>query len=237
MSYKYILFDLDDTLLDYNKAEQFSLNKTFEEINHDDSEYMWKCFNSICDKLWKEFKLGEPLNEDVQENYHELYYEYSIRRFMVMKEYFNVTLHAELLSEKYLNSLAHCSFLVSDAFEVCRELSEKYKIFIITNGLSKVQKSRIDNSKIKPFILDVLVSENIGSIKPSKKFFDYVINKIGIPNLSEILIVGDSLATDIFGGNEYNIDTCWFNYKNKANESQIHPKFEVRRLIDLLNIV
>ncbi|WP_407928520.1 HAD-IA family hydrolase [Clostridium guangxiense] len=110
-------------------------------------------------------------------------------------------------------------------------------MFIVTNGLSHIQKLRIVNSKIEPYITDILISEDAGCTKPGKKFFDYSIKRAGISNLSEIIIVGDSLITDVFGGNEYGIDTCWFNSKGKINKLKIQPKFEIRELNELLNII
>lgn len=237
MTYKYILFDADDTLLDYKKAEKFALSKTFEDINFSYNECILEKFSSMCDNLWHEFKLDEPLDEYVQINYHDLYYKYSVERFKNLKELLGINISEELLSEKYLDSFSQCSFLVENAENICKQLSLHYKIFIVTNGLSHIQKLRIGNSKIKPYITDILISEDAGCTKPGKKFFDYSIKRAGISNLSEMLIVGDSLITDVFGGNEYGIDTCWFNSKSKNNKLKIQPKFEIKELNELLNII
>lgn len=244
MAYKYILFDADDTLLDYGKSSEFALSKTFEDINcnYEDincnyNECIANKFNSICDELWHEFKLDEPLNEYVQINYHDLYYKYSVEKFKTLKALLGIDISEELLSKKYLDSFSKCSFLVENAEDICKQLSLHYKIFIVTNGLSHIQKLRIGNSKIKSYITDILISEDAGCAKPGRSFFDYSVKKIGVSNLSEMLIVGDSLITDIFGGNEYGIDTCWFNSKGKINKLKIQPKFEIRELNELINIV
>ncbi|MFL0250683.1 YjjG family noncanonical pyrimidine nucleotidase [Clostridium neuense] len=237
MKYKYILFDADDTLLDFGKAEWFALNKTLEDIKFNCNKYIAEKFSSICDKLWHEFKLDEPLNRYVQINYHDLYYKYSVERFKDLKELLDINISAQLLSEKYLNSFSECGFLVKGAENVCKQLSLQYKIFVVTNGLSHVQKSRIGNSKIKSYITDILISEDAGCAKPGKEFFDYSIKSLGTSNLSEMLIVGDSIITDIFGGNEYGIDTCLFNSKRKINKLKIQPKFEIRELNELLGIL
>lgn len=181
--------------------------------------------------------MDEPLNEYVQINYHYLYYKYSVERFKTLKAVLGINISAQILSEKYLDSFSQCGFLVENAEDICKQLSVHYKIFIVTNGLSHIQKLRIENSRIKPYITDILISEDAECIKPGKKFFDYSIKRAGVSNLCEILIVGDSLITDIFGGNSYGIDTCWFNSKGKINKLKIQPKFEIRELYDLLNII
>ncbi|KOF56499.1 hypothetical protein AGR56_06895 [Clostridium sp. DMHC 10] len=171
MAYKYILFDADDTILDYEKAEKFALSRTFENINFNYNKCILEKFSDICDKLWHVFKLDEPLDEYVQINYHDLYYKYSVERFKNLKELLGINISEDLLSEKYLDSFSQCSFLVENAEDICKQLSLKYKIFIVTNGLSHIQKLRIVNSKIEPYITDILISEDAGCTKPGKKFF------------------------------------------------------------------
>lgn len=111
------------------------------------------------------------------------------------------------------------------------------RLAIITNGIKDVQLSRIQGSPLCNTFEQIIISEEAGSQKPEPGIFDYAFAKLGITDKSKVLIVGDSLTSDIQGGKNYGIDTCWFNPLEKANEAGIKPTYEIRDLSELLRII
>lgn len=116
-------------------------------------------------------------------------------------------------------------------------LSCGHRTAIITNGIKQTQHSRIGRSSLANSFEHIIVSEETGYSKPHTGIFDYAFNKLNITDKSKVLMVGDSLTSDIQGGINYGIDTCWFNPKNKTNVSAINPIYEIQRLVDLLRII
>jgi 2-haloacid dehalogenase len=128
-------------------------------------------------------------------------------------------------------------YLIDDAEETCKARPAPPKrIYIVTNGVAITQKMRIKNSIIRKYISDLFVSEDIGFQKPRKEYFDYVFSKIPNPDMRNTIIVGDSLTSDIAGGVQSGIDTCWFNKDNVKNTTTITPTYEITRLIELSKI-
>ena len=141
-------------------------------------------------------------------------------------------------NEKYLFELGKGSFLIEGALEICREIvSYGKKIFIVTNGILATQEARIKNSLIKDYISDSFISEGIGFQKPNIKYFEYVFLNIPQIEKDKILIIGDSLSADIAGGNNADIDTCWFNESRIENQTDITPTYEISSLKELQNFI
>ena len=200
--YPWLWFDADNTLFDYNKAETTALLKTFESVGLTfDAKYM-PIYQSINQKLWSELERQQIRQEVLR-----------VRRFELLLETLALTSPAdpEQLSLVYIEQLGLCTDLVDGAFEVLETLHKTSKIAIVTNGLKAVQRSRLELSTIKPFISEIIISEEVGSAKPHAAFFDIASARTGNPPKSDVLIIGDSLSSDIQGGADYGIDTCWFN--------------------------
>ncbi|MBO1911818.1 HAD-IA family hydrolase, partial [Microvirga sp. 3-52] len=132
--------------------------------------------------------------------------------------------------------LGNKTHLVEGAVELCDNLSA-YRMAIITNGFTEVQKSRIEGSPLCNMFEHMIVSEEVGYQKPEKEIFDHTFSKLQLTNSAKVLIVGDSLTSDIQGGINYGIDTCWFNPHLKENNLEIAPTYEIRKLTDLLKII
>ncbi|MDQ0272124.1 YjjG family noncanonical pyrimidine nucleotidase [Cytobacillus purgationiresistens] len=126
--------------------------------------------------------------------------------------------------------------LVQGAVELCENLAG-CRLAIITNGFTDVQTSRIASSPLSKTFEHIIISEEAGIQKPDKGIFDYAFSKLQITDKAKVLIVGDSLTSDIKGGINYGIDTCWFNPHLKVNNTEIKPKYEVHALTDLMKIV
>jgi putative hydrolase of the HAD superfamily len=130
-------------------------------------------------------------------------------------------------AKSYMQNLSNCSFLFDGSLELIENLSKNYKLLIITNGLTAVQENRIRKSIISKHFEDVVISEEISISKPNPKIFEHALENIHHTNKNTVLMVGDSLTSDIQGGINFGIDTCWYNPNKLENNSNITPKHEI----------
>lgn len=144
---------------------------------------------------------------------------------------------AEYAAEYYEALLGVGHYFIDGAEELLKELSNDYRLYIVSNGTAEVQKSRIESSGIAKYLDDIFISQQIGFDKPNVKFFDYCFSSI--PNFEkyETVIVGDSLSSDIAGGRNSGITTVWFNPHDLKNSSDIIPDHEIHYLLDLIPLL
>lgn len=224
--YDILLFDADDTLFDFGAAERNALTGVLNDfsISFDDSVY--ELYHSINEELWTEY--GKKLS------LHDMPLHL---RFEKLLKTLELDGDSNSMNRAYFKHLAQQSILFPDSENVCKALSKTHKMYIITNGTTDVQHSRFDASPIRGFFDDMFISWEIGFGKPDKNFFDIVISRIPQVPLSSMLIIGDSLTSDIAGGIAYGIDTCWYNPHGKTAPDNLKPTYEIRTLPELLDIV
>ena len=224
MSYTWLLFDADDTLFDYPLAETKALNSTFEQFGQVyRSEYLriYQVFNR---QVWAEFERGEISAAELR-----------LKRFRLFFDEIGIPIEPQDFSLAYLENLAFASDLLSGAAEVLKALAGRYHIGLVTNGLKEVQRPRLERSAIRPLIEKIFISEEIGVAKPAAGFFEAVFQEIGNPPKNQVLIIGDSLSSDIQGGINYGIDTCWFNPGGKSSDLPIsHTINSLGQLLEIL---
>jgi 2-haloacid dehalogenase len=189
-------------------AEDYAAS--YQEINH---------------ALWRDLEQGKISSAALR-----------VERFNRLFAANALELDPEAFSEAYLRFLGEGTFLIQGAIELCEELAG-CRLAIITNGIKEVQTSRIQGSPLSETFEQIIISEEAGCQKPETGIFDYAFAKLGISDKEKVLIVGDSLTSDIQGGINYGIDTCWFNPLGKENSSGVQPKYEIRVLSELLDIV
>lgn len=226
MKYEIILFDADDTLYDYGMAESHALYNAFAhfELPTGADDYA-ASYQEINNALWRDLEQGKITSAVLK-----------VERFNRLFRANALDLNPEAFSEAYLRFLGEGTFLIQGAVELCEELAD-YRLAIITNGIKDVQTSRIQGSPLYDTFEQIIISEEAGYQKPETGIFDYAFAKLGITDKEKVLIVGDSLTSDIQGGVNYGIDTCWFNPLGKENTSGVQPKYEIRSLSELLDIV
>jgi 2-haloacid dehalogenase len=224
--YPWLWFDADNTLFDYNKAETTALLKSFQLFNLRFEEGYMDSYRRINQDLWHSLERQEIKPEVLR-----------VRRFELFLEDIKMTASVEQLAATYIEQLGLCFDLVDGAYEVLNTLHAKSKIAIITNGLTAVQRSRLGLSPIKPFISELIISEEIGAAKPHAAFFDTAFERTGNPPKSDVLIIGDSLSSDMQGGLNYGIDTCWFNPQGVPRPVDLKLTYEINHLRELLEIV
>jgi YjjG family noncanonical pyrimidine nucleotidase len=224
MSYTWLLFDADDTLFDYPLAEGKALRSTFEHFGQVyRSEYLriYQIFNR---QVWAEFERGETSAAELR-----------LKRFRLLFGEIDLPLDPPDFSQSYLENLAQASDLFPETADVMKALSGRYHVALVTNGLKEVQRSRLERSAIRPFIEKIFISEEMGAAKPHGGFFEAVFREIGNPPKADVLIIGDSLTSDIKGGIDYGIDTCWFNPGGKT--STLPVTYTIASLGKLLEIL
>ncbi|GGN90802.1 YjjG family noncanonical pyrimidine nucleotidase [Saccharibacillus kuerlensis] len=226
-NYRYILFDADDTLLDFRRCEREALASSLSEadLNLDLADCLTQ-YTAINRALWLDFEQNKVTQAQLRsERFRRLFVELGIEG------------DSESFGAIYLRHFAAGSFLTPDALAICDALKPSYDLSIITNGVSDVQFSRISGSELKDHFDHIIVSDDAGFAKPAPEIFDYALRKIGCVDKSEVLIVGDSLSSDIRGGHNYGIDTCWYNPELLENGSGITPTYEIEKLTELLELL
>jgi len=224
--YDVILMDADNTLFDFSKAEATALDRAFFHYGYEYSDTVCNAYREINKKLWKQLE-GSLISVT------ELQYQRFFRLFTLL----DIEEDPTEFNLHYLDELADCSQLVDGAEDICRLLQRHCRLAIVTNGVSKTQHRRIDQSSVKDCFEAVFVSGDIGCQKPQKEFFDVVFADLNIPDPDRVLIVGDSLASDILGGNNAGIAACWYNPNGAQNETMVIADYEIQSLYELNDII
>lgn len=224
--YKYLLFDVDGTLLDFNKAEEQALINTFQKYNIVLTEQMNQRYEQINKQLWKDFENGLIDKKTIV-----------YTRFVQLFQEFGIDEDGIAFEDDYQDALGEGYFLLPHARDILEKLYQKYPLYVVTNGVSKTQYSRLKGTRIDQYFQDIFVSEDIGYQKPTREYFDYCFKKMKNIDLDQTLIIGDSLSSDIQGGINVGIDTCWYNphYIEEPQDMNItYIIHDLRELLDLL---
>lgn len=223
--YSWILFDLDNTLFDHNKSEELSLRLALDKHNIQLTADILRLYRNIDRLLWME--LGKGIISVA---------EIACRRFEEFCTHITISDSPEILQDDYLEIFSKTFHLMPMAIETLHEISKTIQIAIITNGL-KSQVNRVRHSPLSRYVSDILTSDDLGLCKPSKAFFEKTLERIKVGNKNDVLIVGDSLVSDILGGLNAGIDTCWLNSHSLKTETSIIPTYEIRKLEGLFHIL
>ncbi|MFA9487395.1 MULTISPECIES: pyrimidine 5'-nucleotidase [unclassified Mannheimia] len=222
MRYQWILFDADETLFSFNSY--LGLKAMLARYQIDFSEQDYQDFQAINKPLWVAYQNNEITAQDIQ-----------IRRFTKLSQQTGVEplkLNQELMAE-----MALVSQPLVGVIETLNALYGKVKMGIITNGFTELQQKRLDNTQTAHFFDIVVISEQIGAAKPDRQVFDYAFALMDEFDRTKVLMVGDTLASDILGGNNSGIDTCWLNTFNLENDTDIKPTYEINAINQLIEIV
>lgn len=226
-SWKYdvLLFDADRTLLDFNKSEYMALYKVCQEYNIPLDERRHHRYSQINQSMWDMHELG-LISRD------RLIY----KRFEVFFEEENIQVDPIAFEDRYQYLLSEEAYVIDGAFELIRDLSESYDIYIVTNGVKETQMKRLISSGLDKFLKGIFISGEIGYQKPSLEFFQVVFSKINNLEKDKTIIIGDSLTSDIKGGNNAGIDTCWYNPERLKINKDVNVTFEIHDLQTLRNL-
>lgn len=213
--------------MDYDRAEEVALQRTLEEKGVvGDFQKQLDLYRKINQQLWDDFEEGKVTASDLK-----------IIRFEQFLKAIDFYDSPKELSEAYLQKLALCDFLLPGAREILQELVGFYEMILLTNGLAEVQKSRLKKSSLDKYFATVVISEEVGVAKPHLDIFSFALEEINHHRKDDVLIIGDGIKSDILGGNNFGIDTCWFNPQRKINSTAIKPDYEICDLEEIKNIL
>ena len=220
--YRYLLFDVDDTLFDFEKAERFAFEHTMSEFGIEPTDELVHSYSKINDALWLALQNGE-----VSQSY------LLTERFRRL----DTGCDPVALNESYIKHMGSQAILFDDTYEVCEKLSEHYKLYMITNSVASVHRSRIKNCPITPFFKESFISGELGHVKPSSGFFDAVSVRIKDFHKEYALVIGDSPTSDLAGALNYGIDCAYINRRGRALPDDIVPEYtfgDLRGLYEIL---
>lgn len=225
--YYCILFDADNTLLDFDAAESKALAETLTNYGIEPDAAAVQAYHEINEGLWRQLEKGQMRREKLVNE-----------RFTRFLKAVGAAGNGAEMNRYYLDKLAtHPDILGMNVPEVLSELAEVATLAIVTNGFDRVQSRRVAESGIGQYMEGTFVSEKIDSEKPNRKIYDTALRSLGIENRRRVLVVGDSLTSDVQGGVNAGLDTCWFNPNHAENTGKLHPTYEISALEELYGIV
>ena len=224
--FEYLFLDLDDTILDFQKAEHIALSKTLRSFGLEPTETVLKRYNLINKAHWEALERKELTREQVL-----------VGRFQVLFEEMGIAVEPVSVARAYEDNLSIGHYFLPGAEEAVEALSKKYKLYLASNGTAKVQAGRLKSANISRFFEEVFVSQELGANKPSLEYFEKCFARIPGFEKAKAIIVGDSLTSDILGGQNAGIATCWVNPHHKPRREDIRVDYEIEALSKLEDLL
>ena len=217
-----VFFDLDNTIFDFSKAERIALLRTLDKMGLSPTEGILSRYSEINASQWKRLERGEIDRAEVKKG-----------RYRILFEEFGVDADPVTAAKTYEGFLGQGHYFIEGAPELLESLYGRYRLYLVTNGTTCVQKGRIASAGIAKYFEEIFISEEIGYDKPSARFFEYCFGRIPDFSKDRAVIVGDSLTSDIQGGINAGIRTIWFNPKSLVNDTDIRPDLEAGSLLEI----
>ena len=228
MTYKFLLFDLDHTLLDFDAAEDVALTQLLKEEGVADIQAYKDYYVPMNKSLWKDLELKKIRKQELVNT-----------RFSKLFSHFGIEKDGVYLAERYQFFLAQQGQVFSGAMELLDSLIDRgYELNAATNGITKIQTGRMAQSGLAPYFNQVFISEQLQTQKPDTLFYEKIGQQIAGFSKGKTLMIGDSLTADIQGGNNAGIDTIWYNSHHLENKTKAQPTYEVdsyQALLELLD--
>ncbi len=218
-----ILFDLDDTILDFKKSEAVAISETLRQLSLEPTPRLTARYSEINDSLWKQLERGEITRERLL-----------VRRFTLLFAEQGISGHTgEQAQHIYEYQLSQQCYFIPGAIDLLSRLYRDYGLYLVSNGTAMVQDNRIRLAGLERYFKEIFISQRIGYNKPHLEFFRYCFQKIPDFDPEQTVIVGDSLSSDIEGGNRAGIRTCWYNPQGKSCPENYRVDWEIRTLPEL----
>lgn len=221
--YKVLFFDVDGTLLDFDVAEREALGMLLRDRGIEIREEYIQCYHHINASMWKMLERGEITREKLQSE-----------RFVQFFDAIGLKGKADGEENRiYRNYLSQAVIPIAGAEAVLQELGSRYPLYVVSNGNTQVQYGRLGISGFQKYFRQIFLSEEIGYTKPDKRFFEECLRRLPDVKREEILLIGDSLSSDMAGGRNAGIDTCWYNPAKIPEDASIPVTYEIRDLREL----
>jgi YjjG family noncanonical pyrimidine nucleotidase len=227
MKYEVVFLDADGTVWDFKRSEEKAFLSTLKSYGVEENlEGVYRRYSRINELLWDRLEQGTIKKDQLRR-----------KRFVDLFAEFQFKIPIDEFSRKYLTAIAQENDLIDGAEEICRYLSERYRVVVVTNGMKETQNSRMAGSALEPFIEKMIISDEISIAKPEPGIFEYAMNAIGYKDKNRVIMIGDSLSADIAGGINFGIDTCWINPSKRMGSDQIVPTYEIQDIRELKNLL
>ena len=227
MTYKFLLFDLDHTLLDFDAAEDVALSQLLNEEGVEDIQAYKNYYVPMNKALWKDLELKKITKQELVNT-----------RFSRLFAHFGIEKDGAYLAERYQFFLSKQGQIFPGVEELLKNLIHQgYELYAATNGIPFIQTGRLERSGIAPFFKEIFISEQLHTQKPDAEFYEKIGSRIPNFDKKNALMIGDSLSADIQGGNNAGIDTVWYNPHHLENKTQAQPTYEVHSYQALLEIL
>ncbi|MFS9053829.1 YjjG family noncanonical pyrimidine nucleotidase [Streptococcus infantis] len=228
MYYKFLLFDLDHTLLDFDAGEDIALTQLLEEEGVEDIQAYKDYYVPMNKLLWKDLELKKITKKELVNT-----------RFAKLFAHFGIEKDGAYLAGRYQFFLSKQGQTFPGVEDLLRKLiSQGYELYAATNGITYIQTGRLKQSGISPYFKEIFISEQLHTQKPDAEFYEKIGARIPNFNKNHALMIGDSLSADIQGGNNAGIDTIWYNPHHLKNKSLAQPTYEIdsyQALLELLD--
>lgn len=227
MAYTHVLFDADDTLFDFQAGCRRALADTVNALVGRELPGAFEVYERNNKRWWLAFENGEKTMEELSTGrFADFISEMELADCGTPEEW----------RDEYQKHLGACAIMVEGAVELCQQLHGRCRMYIVTNGIAVVQRDRMSRAPIRHCFEEMFISQELGCRKPQPEYFDIVLSRLGAVDKREILVVGDSLTSDIKGGIDAGLDVCWFNPHGK-DAGELSPKYTVSRLDEIAGIV
>ena len=223
---KTILFDIDETILDFKACEKKALAAALKDHGVSATDEMISSYSSINNKMWKKLERKEITRERLR-----------IERFAEFFSLYDISADPERFADSYMTHLSQTGVFIKGARNVLKQLRRKFNLYAVTNGYIQTQRGRIEAAGLNKFFKDVFISEEIGNVKPEVAFFVKATAKIPNFDKSTCVLVGDSLTSDIKGGVAFGIRTIWISGGNPRPPEAVKPDFTIRKITELPELI
>jgi len=227
LNYDVVLFDADDTLFDFYRAETYALETTLAAFGYEApvAEYM-DSFRRINAAVWHEYETGQATSQQIR-----------VKRFVLLLSELGLTHNPEEVSDYYVNRLGETAFMVEGARELLDALYLKVPLGLVTNGIGAVQRSRLAKSGAGDYFGAIAISDELGIQKPDPRIFAHALDRVGATPGDRVIMIGDGLHSDIRGAIAAGLDSCWFNLRDKPADPSIQPTHTISRLTEVYAIL
>ncbi len=226
--YKYLLWDIDGTILDFVAAEKCAIKMLFKKYDLGEcTDQMIGVYSNINTKYWQKLERREMTKPEILVGRFKEFFElYGIRTDI-----------CEEFNKEYQVALGDFPIFVAGAKEILEKNKGKYIQLAVTNGTKVAQTKKMKTSGLENLFDAIYISEDAGFEKPSTEYFDFVFKNENITDKSQVLIIGDSLTSDMLGGVNFGIDTCWYNPNSLENTKNIPINYEIKTLSEVMKIL
>lgn len=224
--YRYLLFDADGTLFDFDSAEKEALSATLAAFGVPVDDIAYQIYRRINSGFWRQLERAQITVEQMQQ-----------RRFSDLLSELHLSGDGRALNDYYVRALGRCGHLYPGALKLCHTLSKTHTLAIVTNGVSITQRGRFAASGLAPYISGLFISQEMKVFKPDPAYFYQVMSALGETDPSRYLVIGDSLSSDMAGGRAAGLDTCWYNPARAPVPADQPCTYVIHALEDVLPLV